>query len=236
MRLIPPSRCLIPLVLALSMALISCGGGTNTAGGGSGIGGTGISTVTGNVSQVITDEPEAAWHERPLGLRVLAGAINWLSAPVNAESAQLAGIQVFGGGGIATTGDDGSFTLEEVAPSENFVLNFVLDDTQIALSIGRVPAGSRVEVRNIVVNAAQGFATAEDVEVEENATTMDDGTGNASRSAGSQGSPGKSQTASNNNKAGTASPNSSPNSSQVANNASSNNSANNASSGANAGN
>lgn len=181
-----PSRWLNPLILVLTVVLSSCGGGSNTSGaGGSGIGGTGITTVTGNVSQVISEAPQ---EEQALARRMLAGAVEWLAAPVNAQSARRGGIQVFAGGQVTTTEEDGSFTLEDVAPNDNFVLNFVFEDNQtIALPIGAVPPGSRVEVRNVVVDTTRGIATPEEVEIEEVVDTSNAGNGNNSGRNGNRG-------------------------------------------------
>ncbi len=181
-----PPRWLNPLILVLTVVLSSCGGGSNTSGaGGSGIGGTGITTVTGNVSQVIAEAPQ---EDQALARRMLAGAVEWLAAPVNAQSARLGGIQVFAGGQVTTTEEDGSFVLEDVAPSDNFVLNFVFEDNQtIALPIGAVPPGSRVEVRNVVVDTTQGIATPEEVEIEEVVDTSNAGNGNNSGRNGNRG-------------------------------------------------
>lgn len=161
-----PSRFLNAFIVILTIALSSCGGGTHTAGaGGSGIGGTGITTVTGNVSQVVARAPQG---DQTLARRVLAGAVRWVSAPANAQAFQLGGIQVFGGGRMTTTDDSGNFVLEDVAPSDNFVLSFVFEDNEtITLPIGAVPAGSRARVHDIVVDVEQGFATPSRVEIDE---------------------------------------------------------------------
>lgn len=229
------ARCLNALILALTLVLSSCGGGSNTAGaGGSGIGGTGITTVTGNISYVVAPSSQA---ELAPGGNLLAGVINWLSSPVIAQDAQdvqLGGIQVFGGGRSAITDDAGNFTLEDVAPSDHFVLNFVLEENEtVSLPIGVVRAGTRVKVNDIVVNADQGFANAGSVEVEENTTSSEDPDNG---SAGTPGGAGNnvSSLASNNSNATGASASSNDNSSETANSASDNNRANNASNGANA--
>lgn len=224
MRLNPALHRLNLLILAATLVLSSCGGGTNTAGaGGSGIGGTGITTVTGNISQIITTAPD---EEQALARRMIAGLVNWLSAPANAQAAQLGGVRVIGGGQSTTTDDSGAFVLEDVRPSDSFNLSFIFEDNQtITLPIGQVTAGKLVQVNDIVIDTAQGFANAGDVEIEDNPAQ-----GNRSGNA-----PGNSQNASNNN-AGGASGKSSENSSGVANNASNNNKANNASEGANSNN
>ncbi len=162
-----PSRFFLPLLVFLTLVLSSCGGGTTTVGSGeSGIGGTGITTVTGNVSQVIADGPDA---EHAMVRRMIAGAVNWVAPPVNADLTLLGGIHVIGGGQFTTTDDSGNFVLEDVSPSNNFVLSFVFeDDETVALPIGTVPAGARVTVNDIVVDVDQGFATPGNVEIEEN--------------------------------------------------------------------
>lgn len=161
-------RILIPLVLAFALALSSCGGGTTTVGSGeSGIGGTGITTVVGNVSQVI-DRDQGDDLARAQIQRAVAEAMDWITTPVNASSTRLGGIKVFGGGQSATTDDSGNFKLEGVSPSDNFVLTFVFeDDETVSLPIGSVPPRSRVQVNNIVVDIEKGFATPGSVEVEE---------------------------------------------------------------------
>lgn len=225
-----PPRFLNPLILLLTLALSSCGGGTNTAGsGGSGIGGTGITTVTGNVSQVIAEGPEEEeeMQDASLARRMVAGAMSWVSAPVNADEVPLGDITVFGGGGRTTTDDSGNFVLEDVAPSANFILQFVVEDRKpVVLPIGTVPAGKRAQVNNIVVDVDQGLATAENVVIEENDAPGDE-------SNGAAGNPGNAQNASNNNNAQNASANSNANSNGQANIASSNNQADGASNGAN---
>lgn len=163
-----PPRSLNALLLILTITLSACGGGTNTAGaGGSGIGGTGITTVHGNVSQVLTDTSRV--RDRTFTQRVFAVLTDWLSTPANAQSMLLEGIEVIGGGQITTTDGNGNFALENVAPSDNFALTFVLEDEQmIVLPIGVVPSGSHVQVIDVVLDANQGVATAADVEIKKN--------------------------------------------------------------------
>lgn len=172
MRPVIRSQLVGLLILVLAVALSSCGGGSNTAGvGGSGVGGTGITTVTGNVSQVVARAP----GDRPLARRLLADTVSWLAAPVNAQSGSLAGIQVIGGGKVTTTDASGEFILEDVTPSDNFILRFVFEDNDpILLPIGAVPAGARIRVINIQVDTGQGFATAGGIEIRENGGSSDD--------------------------------------------------------------
>lgn len=167
------SLCPGPLILILALALSSCGGGSDTTAGvgGSGVGGTGITTVSGNVSQVVAAGPA----NQTLARRLLFDTVDWLAAPVNANPDSLADIQVIGGGRVATTNDSGEFILEDVTPSDNFVLRFVIpEEDPILLPIGSVPDGARIRVINIVVDTGQGFATAGGIEVQENGGTTDD--------------------------------------------------------------
>lgn len=218
-----PSRFLNLLILVSALALASCGGGATTAGsGGSGIGGTGITTVTGNVVEVIATAPEQ--EQASLGGRMIARAVRWVAAPVSAAATDLAGIRVVGGGQITNTDENGDFVLEDVSPSESFILTFELaDDSTINLPIGTVPAGSLVQVSDIVINADEGFANPGDIDIEENPGS---GPGNVNN-------PGNSQNASDNNRAGNASANSNENAADQAATASDNNRATGASSGAN---
>lgn len=219
-----PSRLLNLLILVSTLALASCGGGTTTAGsGGSGIGGTGITTVTGNVVEVIASAQETQEQEQAsLGDRMIALAVRWIAAPVSAAATDLADIRVVGGGQITTTDENGDFVLEDVSPSDNFILTFELEnDRTINLPIGTVPAGTLVQVSDIVINADEGFANPGDIDIEENPES------------GSVNSPGNSQNASDNNRAGNASANSNENAADQAAGASGNNRATGASSGAN---
>lgn len=173
------SLCLGPIILVLAIALSSCGGGSGTTAGvgGSGVGGTGITTVTGNVSQVVAAAPT----NQTLAGKLLADTVDWLAAPVNAQSGSLADIQVIGGGRVATTNDIGEFTLKDVKSSDNFVLRFVFpDEDQILLPIGSVPDGARVRVINILVDTGQGFATAGGIEIQEDGGSADDDSDDAS--------------------------------------------------------
>lgn len=164
----PPPRCFHALLLMLALALSSCGGGSDSdSGGGGGSDNGGTATVAGNVSWVVEPAPQA--RDRTPGQILLAAAVDYLAAPANAQ-AVLDGIQVIGGGQQDTTDAEGNFSLEGVTSSDNFILRFELgEDQSITLPIGVVPDGSRVTVINIVLNADQGFAQAEDIEIEENA-------------------------------------------------------------------
>lgn len=172
--MIPSPGYRILLSLALILAASSCGGGTDVAGaGGSGIGGTGITTVSGNVSRVVARAEQPP--DGSLVRRMLAVLSRSVADAASAQSASLAGIKVTGGGRTTTTDGAGGFDLEDVAPSSNFVLTFVLPDKDsIPLPLGAVPPGSRVRVSNVVLYADQGSASAGQVDVEEH--HEDDGT------------------------------------------------------------
>lgn len=169
MRVIAPLKALL---LISALILSACGGGTNTAGaGGSGVGGTGITTVQGNVSQVLARASQR--RERTFAQRAVAALTDWISAPANAQSMVLEGIQVIGGGQSTTTDGNGNFELRNVAPSDDFALTFVLEnDRTIVLPVGSVPPDSRVQVIDVVLDPNRGIATAADVAVEENAASV----------------------------------------------------------------
>jgi len=176
------------VLLALTLTLTSCGGGTYTAGaGGSGIGGTGITTITGNVSQVVA---EMQRRDDPfVSRRMLAALSRLATTAANAQSGSLAGIQVTGGGRKATTDGSGSFHLEGVTPSDDFVLSFVVaTDGPITLPIGTVPTGSHVRVDNVILHTGQGTAAAEDVKVEPNEPANEDAQGDNSDDDGTDNS------------------------------------------------
>ncbi len=156
------------VILTAAIAfLTSCGGGGTTAGaGGSGIGGTGITaTVNGNVAQVVAQGPSS--NTGGLPVRVLAAIADLLAARVNAQTGGVGGIGVQGGGQQTVTDSAGRFNLPNVTPSDNFQIVLILPDTQqIGFNIGQVPAGSTVQVSNIVVNKSQNVARPSAVNVE----------------------------------------------------------------------
>ncbi len=100
-------------------------------------------------------------------MRMLAAIVDLLAARVNAQSGGVGGIDVQGGGQQTVTDSMGRFNLPNVAPSENFEIVLTLPDAQqIGFNIGPVPAGSTVQVSNIVVNKNQGSARPSAVNVE----------------------------------------------------------------------
>lgn len=167
----------LSVVIAATVFLTSCGGGGTTAGaGGSGIGGTGITaTVNGNVAQVVAQSPSP--NQGPLSVRMLALVVDLFAARVNAQTGGVGGIGVRGGGQQTVTDAAGRFNLSNVTPSDNFQIVLTLPDAQqIGFNIGPVPAGSTVQVSNIVVYRSQNTArpSAVDVERDDSASVEDD--------------------------------------------------------------
>jgi hypothetical protein len=164
-------KILSVFALASTLTLVSCGGGSGvTAGvGGSGIGGTGVTLVRGNVATVV------AALEGGARVRILAGVIDLISRPVIAQSGSVEGIMVSGGGQADVTDELGRFELIGVTPSPDFVLTLVVTNGQPAnLGIGSVAENSAVQVNNIVVDARQGSATSSSVDVKDNSGSSSD--------------------------------------------------------------
>ena len=173
--------------LVSALAVVSCGGGSGvTAGvGGSGIGGTGITLVRGNVATVV------AVLENSARVRMLAGIIDLFSRSAIAQPGEVDGIVVSGGGQTDVTDEQGRFELIEVTPSSNFVITLTLQDGQVInLGIGSVPPSSAVQVNNIVVDARQGNASPSSVEVEDNSSSSGDDNSDDDSGSGSSGSGG----------------------------------------------
>ena len=156
---------LLAAFLVASMA--SCGGGGSTASGGSGIGGTGISFVKGNVSVIngqmiasIATETDAMPHIKVVEILVPAAL---------AQSFNPLNIVVSGGNRSTNLDQSGNFELQNVTPSGNFVLMFLFPDgSSVSLPIGAVSLGTTVTVINIKLDSVTGSASSEEVEVEEN--------------------------------------------------------------------
>jgi hypothetical protein len=159
------------IALTSALTLVSCSGGSGvTAGvGGSGIGGTGVTLVRGNVATVV------AALESEARVRILAEVIDLFSRPVIAQSGSVEGIMVSGGGQADVTDELGRFELIGVTPSPNFVLTLVVTSGQPAnLGIGPVAQNSAVQVNNIVIDARQGSATSSSVDVKDNSGSSSD--------------------------------------------------------------
>ena len=131
------------MVLALALLCVSCGGGGDVAtGGGSGIGGTGISFVKGNVVSV--DGQTNAGQAKALF----------------ASTGIFEGVTVSGGGKSSPLNQFGGFELADVAPSENMVLTFDVSGSGSAtLPVGMVGRGQTAIVTDITINTDSGNAS-----------------------------------------------------------------------------
>lgn len=189
MRTISPTRWLHAVIVVLALALASCGGGTTTAGsGGSGVGGTGVTRVSGNVTQVVGLAPEL--ERRGAGTSLFASIASWVSRPATAQTGSLAGIRVSGGGRSTTTDFRGDFELVGVDPSADFTLTFETEDSPpIVLPVGAVSQGSDVRVRDVVLDTQRGVAQAAAIEIRENPNGPE-GDGACSPDNPGQGNPG----------------------------------------------
>lgn len=134
-------KLVVPLVTALLTA--SCGGGGDAvSGGGSGIGGTGISFVKGNVVSV--NGQTAAGQAKAL-----------FSSATIFES-----VTVTGGGKSTPLNQFGGFELANVELSENLVLTFTVTDSGTAkLPVGQVASGQTITLRDIAINTGSGKAS-----------------------------------------------------------------------------
>ena len=161
-------------VVALALTLSSCGGGSGTTAGkgGSGIGGTGVTLVRGNVATVVA----ALQHDNPNHIRALVRILD-LASPQAIAAQSVKGISVSGGGRGDVTDDNGRFELIGVTPSSNFVLTMKLSGgKQIKLPIGPVQKSQSVQVNNIVIDARNDDASFSSVEKEDiSASGLDDG-------------------------------------------------------------
>jgi hypothetical protein len=134
-------------VLLIAAVCAACGGGSEVAsGGGSGIGGTGISFVKGNVVSV--------------NGQTNAGQAKALFA----STGIYAGVTVSGGGKTSTLNQFGGFELADVTPSENLVLVFNVEGSGNAnLPVGLVGPGQTARVNDIKINTNSGDATASSI-------------------------------------------------------------------------
>ncbi len=132
------------LIIAVCTA---CGGGGEVAsGGGSGIGGTGISFVKGNVASV--------------NGQANAG----LSKALYASTGIFAGVTVSGGGKTSALNQFGGFELADVTPSENLVLTFEVEGSGNAtLPLGKVGPGETATVTDIAIDTSTGNASSSSI-------------------------------------------------------------------------
>ena len=154
-------------VACLTLMLASCGGssgGIAFSGGGSGIGGTGITFVKGNVLSI--DGQTVTWAPNDPIQGTLAG---WMILASFAQTIHPTDITVSGGNRSVQIGANGLFELAGVEPSNAFTLVFSLPDgTAIPLAIGQVPDGSTVTVVDIVLDTSSQTASSGGTVVEEN--------------------------------------------------------------------
>ena len=135
------------LVLVLALVCTSCGGGADVAsGGGSGIGGTGISFVKGNVvsvnGQTNTGQAKALF----------------------ASTGIFQGVMVSGGGKSSPLNQFGGFELANVTPSENLVLTFDVSGSGSAiLPVGMIDPGQTAIITDIVINTNSGSASSSSI-------------------------------------------------------------------------
>ena len=175
-------------LVAISVILASCGGSSSSTGvGGSGIGGTGSTRVQGNVVSVVAQRSIRNGDYWPATM--LAAVVDFISTPVIAQTGGgIGGIKINGGGRMTVTDESGRFGLDDVTPSDAFVLTLTLSTGQvISLGIGSVPSGALVDVNNIVIDTGQGRATpgSIDVEIDDDSTDDDSTDDDSSDNSGS---------------------------------------------------
>lgn len=156
------------LATAAALLLLASCGGSSTSGG-SGVGGTGITTVSGNVAQVTARAVVPG--------RQPATRLAWLDLLVEPALAQagLAGVTISGGGLSTVTDQAGNFALQGVQPSEDFVLRFEVPGVApITLELGTVGAGVTVEVVNVVLDTSSLTATPGAIDVTSSPSPSDD--------------------------------------------------------------
>ena len=180
-------KLLAATTIAMSLALSSCGGGSDTVtagAGGSGIGGTGVTMVRGNVATVVAAiEPGGTVHERTM----FAHMLNFISQPAVAQSSSVQGIVVSGGGKRGVTDSLGRFVLNGVVPSNSFTLIFTLKDgRQATMGIGPVVEGTTVEVKNVVVNVQRGNASSSEIQQQVNPGSQNNASPTGATSSGSE--------------------------------------------------
>jgi hypothetical protein len=131
------------LLAAALLLLAACGGDSGfvkTGSGESGVGGTGISLVKGNVTDIDGAGP---------------GSMAFDDTSVSA------------GGRQSKLSPDGGFTLLDVPPADNLVLVFTdSEGKRVTLSLGPFPAGGTATVDDVDLDYSTGNATARNVEIE----------------------------------------------------------------------
>lgn len=151
-------RAILRIILTLAVAVLvsSCGGqdGLVLSGSGeSGIGGTGISYVKGNVSAINGDGVSGSTSTDDTGY----------------SKSSITGTTVSGGGRTAMVQQDGSFILDNVMPQAHMVLSFRNSEGMVStLDIGNVGVGQVSLVSDISIDYISGKARARTIQVIEN--------------------------------------------------------------------
>jgi hypothetical protein len=159
------------IIFAITLFFTSCGGGSSSSG--SGIGGTGITLVQGNVSSVdgqlfVTINPEGSQQ-------AVAMLTEWIIPLSYAQSGSQGLLTVSGGGQSTSVNSSGEFQLPGVTPSTHFVLTFVAaGNNTIPLGIGEVPKGATVTVKNIAIDTNDSSAKPAEIDVKEPVEMEDD--------------------------------------------------------------
>lgn len=152
------------LVLGTVLLFTSCGGGESSSSGGSGVGGTGVTQVRGNVSKV--NGQDFVYITPTISPTVVDYMAQWLIPLSFAQSNNSSNLIVSGGGQSSTVNAAGEFILANVSPSSSFVMTFTIDSRQdIPLNIGEVQKGAVVTVSNIAINTNTGNAQPGGIEV-----------------------------------------------------------------------
>ena len=160
------------LFIVLISLITSCGSPSSFSGGESGIGGTGIALVKGNITDLNSVNSTQVSNENS----AVIASLKILISDALAQSGSLQGIAVYGGGQSAITNRNGGFVLVDVMPSENFSLVFIVPGGQfpITLEVGEVSLAQVTNVMNIRIDSDADLASFESVEVTENTGSDED--------------------------------------------------------------
>ena len=160
----------IGIIFVIALFFTSCGGGVSSSG--SGIGGTGITLVQGNVSSI--DGQFFVIIKQKGSHQAVAYLSDWI-IPVSYAQAGTGSLTVSGGGQSTHVNSSGGFELPGVTPSANFVLTFKSsgNDT-IPLGIGEVLKGATVTVKNIVIDTTSSRAKPAEIDVKKPVEVEDD--------------------------------------------------------------
>ena len=189
-------------MLFVSSVLVSCGGGSDIASGGgeggTGLGGSGISYVRGNILEVDGVIIAAVNFQAPgvcspgsicletYSFSITVSMMGLLIRDSFAQTVQLSDIVVSGGGKSTQPDRFGNFELAGVTPSDNFVLQFTVQGDPIAsIQIGEVSANSSILVKNIRINSNARSANSDSITKEPSPENLNNS--NAAPGANGQG-------------------------------------------------